>query len=134
MGRMVQQGKLTVCVVDDDLSIRKALERLLRSAGYQALTYGSAEEFLSSAAALGQGLLVLDIRLPGLSGLELHEKLVSAGTNHSVIFITAHDNPEWQIRADKAGALAYLKKPLGEQALLDAVAQFIQKEVRDGRV
>jgi len=117
----------TVYVVDDDESIRRALKRLLRSFGYHALTFESAEDFLDSASGPGEGCLVLDIRLPGMTGLELQEKLVSRGAKYSVIFITAHDNPQWQERAKKEGAFAYLLKPFSEQALLDAVGRCRQQ-------
>lgn len=117
----MHQETFTVYVVDDDPSIRKALERLFRSAGYHALTFESAEDFLDSTAAPGKGCIVLDIRLPGISGLDLHEKLASQGKKYQVIFMTAHDNPQWQERARKAGAVAYLKKPFPEKDLLDAI-------------
>jgi len=115
------QKSFTVYVVDDDDSIRRALQRLLRSVGYQALTFESAEEFLDSASCSAEGCLVLDIRLPGMTGLELQEKLASSGVKHSIIFMTAHENPQWRERAKKAGAIAYLRKPFGDQSLLDAI-------------
>jgi len=115
------QRRFTVYVVEDDESIRRAIGRLLRSVGYRALTFQSAEEFLGSSSGSGEGCLVLDIRLPGMSGLDLQEKLVSTGSKYPVIFMTAHDNPHWQERAKKAGALSYLKKPFGDQSLLDAI-------------
>jgi FixJ family two-component response regulator len=115
------QGAFRVYVVDDDASIRGALSRLLRSSGYHAVTFESAEGFLERAAGLGRGCLVLDIRLPGMTGLDLQERLSLSGLAYPVIFMTAHDNPEWQERARKAGALAYLRKPFPEQALLDAI-------------
>jgi len=117
----VPQESFTVYVVDDDESIRRALGRLLRSAGYDALTFESAEEFLDSASGLGEGCLVLDIRLPGMTGLDLQERLAAGGKKDAVIFMTAHDNPQWQERAKKAGAVAYLRKPFAEQSLLDAI-------------
>ena len=115
------QESFTVYVVDDDESIRRALKRLLRSVGYHALTFASAEEFLEFAPEPGEGCLVLDIRLPKMTGLELQQKLASWGANYSVVFMTAHDNPQWQERAKKSGALAYLKKPFHEKALLDVI-------------
>ena len=120
-GEMPQQS-ITVYVVDDDDSIRRALKRLLRSVGYHALTFASAEEFLEFAPEPGEGCIVLDIRLSGMTGFDLQEKLASRGPKYPVIFMTAHDNPQWQKRARKTGAVAYLKKPFGEQALLDAVS------------
>jgi len=117
----VTQKALTVYVVDDDASIRSALKRLLRSVGYHAVTFETAEGFLDGSARLAKGCLVLDIRLPGMSGLDLQERLSLLGSEHPVIFMTAHDNPEWQEMARKAGAVAYLKKPFPEQALLEAI-------------
>jgi FixJ family two-component response regulator len=114
-------GTITVYIVDDDESIRKALKRLLKAAGYDALTFASAEDFLDSTSGRGGGCLVLDIRLPGITGLDLQEKLASEGGKYAVIFMTAHDNPKWQERARKAGAVAYLKKPFNEHSLLDAI-------------
>jgi FixJ family two-component response regulator len=115
------QESFTVYVVEDDESIRRAIGRLLRSVGYHALTFESAEEFLDTISGTGEGCLVLDIRLPGMTGLDLQEKLSSSGAKYPVIFMTAHDNPQWQERAKKAGALAYLKKPFGDRSLLDAI-------------
>lgn len=112
---------MPVYIVDDDESIRKALQRLLKSAGYQALTFASAEDFLDSISGRGEGCLILDIRLPGISGLDLQEQLFSRGGKYSVIFITARDNPQWLEKAKKSGAIAYLKKPFNEHALLDAI-------------
>ena len=114
---------ITVYVVDDDSSIRSALERLLRSAGYHARTFESSEEFLESAPDLDEGCLVLDINLPKMTGLDLQEKLASRGAKYTVIFMTAFDNPRWQERAKKMGAVAYLRKPFKSQALIDAIDQ-----------
>jgi len=115
------QEVFTVYIVDDDASIRGALKRLLKSVGYHAETFESAEAFLDSISIQREGCLVLDIRLPGMTGLDLQEKLLLSGRVYPVIFMTAHDNPEWQERASKAGAIAYLKKPFPEQALLYAI-------------
>ncbi len=115
------QESVTVYVVDDDESVRRALKRLLRSAGYHAITFDSAEEFIEATSCRGEGCLVLDIRLPGMTGLDLQEKLAASGAKYPVIFMTAHDNPQWQERAKKAGAVAYLRKPFDEQSLLGAI-------------
>jgi FixJ family two-component response regulator len=117
----VAKESFSVYVVDDDESIRRALKRLLRSCGYHAVTFGSAEEFMEATSCQGEGCLVLDIRLPGMTGLDLQEKLSSSGSKYAVILMTAHDNPQWQERAKKAGAIAYLRKPFGDQSLLDAI-------------
>ena len=115
------QKSFTVYVVDDDASIQTALKRLLRSLGYHAFTFDSAEDFLEAIANPDEGCLVLDLRLPGMTGLDLQEKLASSGLKCSVIFMTAYDNPELRARANKAGAIAFLKKPFHEQSLLDAI-------------
>jgi FixJ family two-component response regulator len=115
------QKPVTVYVIDDDESIRRALKRLLRSMGYHAVTFDSAEEFMEATSCRGEGCLVLDIRLPGMTGLDLQEKLAASGAKYPVIFMTAHDNPQWQERAKKAGAVAYLRKPFDEQSLLGAI-------------
>jgi len=118
----VPQRLSKVYVVDDEESIRSALNRLLRSMGYQVLSFESAEDFLNSISDLSEGCIVLDIHLKGMSGLDLQEKLTSRAMNYPVIFMTAYDNPQWRERAKKAGAVAYLRKPFCEKALLDAVA------------
>ena len=122
-----------VYVVDDDESIRRALRRLLRSVGHHAVAFESAEEFMDSAPEWGGGCLVLDIRLPGMTGLDLHEKLSASGMKYPVIFMTAHDNPQWRQRAKEARALAYLKKPFDEQLLLDAIQLARRKGPESGR-
>lgn len=120
------QESITVYIVDDDDSIRRALKRLLRSVGYQAITFVSAEEFLETMPGPDEGCLVLDIHLPKMTGLDLQEKLISRGADYSVIFMTAYDNSLWQERAMKMGAVAYLKKPFSEQVLLDAIEKYRQ--------
>jgi FixJ family two-component response regulator len=111
----------TVFVVDDDESVRKALRRLLRANGFEVMTFGSAEDFLASGRVQTGGCIVLDIRLSGMSGLDLYEELASSGSDYPVIFITAHDNPQWRESAMGMGAVGYLRKPFDEQALCDAV-------------
>ena len=125
----MDSSSFTVYVVDDDESIRKALKRLLRSVGYHTLTFGSAEAFLEFPLGENKGCLVLDVRLPGMTGFELQEKLSMKGAAYPVLFMTAHDNPQWQERAKKAGAVAYLKKPFFEQKLFDAIRLCSEKQV-----
>jgi FixJ family two-component response regulator len=126
-GDGVPRESFNVYVVEDDESIRRAIGRLLRSVGYHASSFESAEEFLESTASTGEGCLLLDIRLPGMTGLDLQEKLASSGAKYSIIFMTAHDRPQWRERAKKAGALAYLKKPFEDQSLLDALQTAYEK-------
>ena len=125
----MQKESYTVYIVDDDESIRRALKRLLRSFGYHALTFESAEEFLEYTFVQDEGCLVLDICLPGMTGFELQEKLSSQVAVYPVIFMTAHDNPQWQEKAKQAGAVAYLKKPFLEQNIFDAIGLCRAKQV-----
>jgi FixJ family two-component response regulator len=118
---MSPEKTFTVFIVDDDESVRLALRRLLKANGYHVMTFASAEDFLASGRVRTEGCIVLDIRLPGMSGLDLHEELTSSEANCPAIFITAHDNPQWQDRAAKMDAVAYLRKPFDEQLLLDAL-------------
>ena len=111
----------TIYVVDDDASVRRALSRLLKSAGFQVETFMSAQEFLDSGQTEGPGLLVLDVRLPGLSGLALQKVLAASVSRLPIIFITAFDNDQERAQGLSAGALAYLRKPFQEHQLLEAI-------------
>jgi FixJ family two-component response regulator len=117
---MVKSGP-TIYVVDDDASVRRALSRLLKSAGFQVETFMSAQEFLDSGQTEGPGLLVLDVRLPGLSGLALQKVLSASVSRLPIIFITAFDNDQERAQGLSAGALAYLRKPFQEHQLLEAI-------------
>ena len=110
-----------VFVVDDDSSVRKALQRLVQSVGMKVETFSSAREFLSRPPYAGPVCLVLDIRMPGLSGLDLQEELTKTGTSVPIIFITAHGTIPMSVRAMKAGAIDFLEKPFEDQALLDLI-------------
>ncbi len=111
----------TVFVVDDDESIRKALKRLLRAHGYNVITFESAEAFLSSGWRGTEGCVIVDMRLPGMSGQELYQELLSTPCMYPVIFMTAHDTPQWREWVLKSKAVAYLRKPFDQQMLLDAL-------------
>jgi FixJ family two-component response regulator len=111
-----------IAIVDDDGSVRKALQRLVQSAGWKAQIFASAEEFLQSAARPPPSCLILDVRLPGLSGLDLKKQLDAAGRILPVIFITAYVDDQVRELTRQAGAIACLAKPFEEQALLDALA------------
>jgi FixJ family two-component response regulator len=111
----------TVFVVDDDESIRRALKRLLKVHGYHVITFESAEDFLASRWLHAEGCIILDMRLPGMSGQELHEKLSLSKQAHPVIFMTAHDTAQSAKWASKTDAVAYLRKPFDQQTLLDAL-------------
>lgn len=113
--------KATIFVVDDDASVRRGLARLLRAAGYEVATAASAREFLEHRGGESASCLVLDVRMPGLSGLDLYDVLVEAGHYVPVVFITGHGDVTLAERAMKAGAVDFLSKPVNDQALLDAV-------------
>ena len=110
-----------VFVVDDDDSVRKALTRLIQSVGIKVECFASAEAFLLRQRYEGPCCLVLDIRMPGLSGLDLQEKLTKANLTLPIIFITGHGTIPMSVRAMKAGAIDFLEKPFEDQALLDLI-------------
>ena len=112
-----------VYVVDDDASVREAVGRLVRSAGWRVETFRSAQEFLDSPSADVPGCLVLDVRLPGLSGLDLQERLAKSGARTRIIFLTGHGDIPTSVRAIKAGALEFLTKPFADADLLAAIEQ-----------
>ena len=118
----------TVFVVDDDPSVRTAVKRLLASVGLQCETFSTAAEFLIRCEHGVSGCLVLDVRMPGASGLDLQRILNQAETDLPVIFVTAHADVPLTVRAMKAGALEVLTKPFDDQALLDAVYQALEHE------
>jgi FixJ family two-component response regulator len=110
-----------ISIVDDDEPVREAIESLLKSVGFKAEVFASAEEFLNSDHLPETECLILDVRMPGMSGLELQRQLAAAGSRIPIIFITAHGDEEVQAQALKAGAVAFLRKPFSEEALLSAV-------------
>lgn len=116
-----------VFVVDDDVSVRDALRNLLRSVGLQVHTFATAMEFLSAGRPDAPGCLVLDIRLPGVSGLDLQRQLIEAKVPIPIIFLTGHGDIQISVRAMKAGAVEFLTKPFRDQELLDAVHLAVQR-------
>ena len=110
-----------IVVVEDDLAMREALERVLGAAGFSTAAFASGEALLDASAASGAACLVLDIHLPGLSGFELQRRLSETGFRRPVIFITAHDEPGSRVQAASLGAAAYLTKPFPGKELLQAV-------------
>jgi FixJ family two-component response regulator len=112
-----------ICVVEDDEGMRLAVERLLLAGGYPVSSFASAEALLLSKARLEASCLILDVRLPGLSGPELRERLAEEGVHPPVIFMTAHDDPHTHERAQAGDPVAYLQKPFPGRTLLEAVAR-----------
>jgi FixJ family two-component response regulator len=117
----------TIYVIDDEIAIGIALQRLLRSVGLEVRTFTSAQEFLSAKLQDAPGCLVLDVHMPGMSGLEIQERLAAAGICLPVIFLTGQADIEMTVRAMKAGAVEFLTKPLHEQKLLDAIQAALQR-------
>jgi RNA polymerase sigma factor (sigma-70 family) len=122
------ESKPTIFIVDDDPSVRESTELLLKSVGFNVKTFVSAQDFLNANLQEGLGCLILDVRMPGISGLDLQEKLVSAKTPLPVIFITGHGTVPMSVRAMKAGAVDFLQKPFEEQDLLDAINRAITQQ------
>ena len=118
----------TVFVIDDDAAIREALQSLLRSVGLRVTTFASAPEFLTSRRPDAPACLVLDVRLPGLSGLDLQRELAAAEIDLPIIFITGHGDIPMTVRAMKAGAVEFLTKPFRDQDLLDAIVQALERD------
>jgi FixJ family two-component response regulator len=125
---MTSEERPTVFVVDDDASMRDALKSLFRSVGLNVETFGAAQEFLSREPSKGPGCLVLDVRLPGLSGLDVQRQLADAHVQIPIVFITGHGDVQMSVRAMKAGAVEFLTKPFRDQDLLDAVQQAVDRD------
>src|SRR5438445_13871486 len=117
-----------VFVVDDDPSVRRSTERLLRSAGLKVQSFSSAREFLVGPRPEGPACLVLDVRMPGLSGMDLQHELAQSGIRIPIIFITDHGHLPMSVRAMKAGATEFLTKPFRSRSLLDAVRAAIERD------
>jgi FixJ family two-component response regulator len=118
----------TVFIIDDDEGVRQSVKDLLESVGLQAQSYATAEEFFGSKHPDGPGCVVLDVRLPGISGLDFQRELGSAGRGLPIIFITGHGDIPMTVKAIKSGAVEFLTKPFRDQDLLDAVQQALQRD------
>ena len=120
--------QLVIAIVDDQAALREATENLLKSAGLKAVSFASAEDFLQAAPLNGTGCLILDVRLPGMSGLELQLHLAADGIHVPIVFITAQEDSDGQMRAQalRSGALAFLRKPFNDEDLLNAVRSALE--------
>jgi FixJ family two-component response regulator len=118
----------TIFVIDDDASVRKSLSRLLRSADYRAETFASAEEFLGRDHYNGTGCLLVDVQMPGLSGMGLQEELNKADYHMPIIFISGHGNIPMSVEAMKKGAVDFLTKPFHDKELLQVIEKAIEKD------
>ena len=124
----MSEDKAIVFVVDDDPSMRRSLESLLRSVGHDVRLFSSAPEFMQAERNDAPGCLVLDVRLPGMSGLAFQQELTKAGVELPIIFITGHGDVPMSVRAMKAGAAEFLTKPFDDQVLLDAIHAAIERD------
>jgi FixJ family two-component response regulator len=118
----------TVFVIDDDAAVRAAIQGLLKSVGLHSDSFGTAQEFLTSERSDGPSCLVLDIRLPGINGLDFQRQLTDAGVHIPIIFITGHGDIPMTVRAMKSGAVEFLTKPFRDQDLLDAIYQALDRD------
>ncbi|HEX6649017.1 MAG TPA: response regulator [Pyrinomonadaceae bacterium] len=116
-----------ISIVDDDESVRVALKSLIDSVGFHAEVFASGEEFLNSIYVSQTDCLIADVRMSGMSGLELQDRLKAANSPVPIVFISAHDDGEAQARGLRAGAIAFLKKPFSEESLLGAISDSIDK-------
>ena len=126
----MKEENAVVFVVDDDMSMRESLRNLIRSAGLRVQTFSSAQEFLASQRPKAPSCLVLDVQLPGLSGLDLQQELAKANIQIPIIFLTGHGDIPMSVRAIKAGALEFLTKPFDDEDLLEAIQQGIARDQR----
>jgi FixJ family two-component response regulator len=124
----MSEDRAAVFVVDDDPSMRRSLDTLLRSVGLDVHVFTSAQEFMRAQRPDAPGCLVLDVRLPGMSGLTFQQELTKAGIALPVIFITGHGDVPMTVRAMKAGAAEFLTKPFDDQVLLDAIHAAIERD------
>lgn len=121
-------GAPTVFIIDDDLSVRLSIQGLLKSVGLRSELFAGTQEFLGWQGEDGPCCLVLDVRLPGLSGLDFQRQLADAGTEIPIIFITGHGDIPMSVKAMKSGAVEFLTKPFRDQDLLDAIQQALERD------
>ena len=126
MARMTPTDSALVAIVDDDELFRRSIERLVRSAGFNVATFASAEDFLDSADLDRATCAILDMRLPGMNGLDLQQRLIARPTPMPIVFVSAHEETSMRAMALRAGAIEFLKKPFDNSTLLDALNRSIR--------
>ena len=126
----MQEPAPIIALVDDDASVRRGLQRLIQSMGWKAETFASAQEFLARVGAEAPSCVVLDLQLPGPSGLELQKQMAEVGLETPIVFLTGHGNIPAAVEAMKAGAIEFLTKPVGDQELLKAMQEAIERDRR----
>jgi len=119
-----------VAIVDDDPSVQRGLQRLIRSAGWKATTFASAQEFLARSRTESPNCVLLDLQMPGLSGLDLQKRMAEVGMEIPIVFLTGHGDIPASVRAMKAGAVQFLTKPVDEQELLPAIEEAVERDQR----
>jgi FixJ family two-component response regulator len=125
---MTSRSAPTVFVIDDDADVRLSIQGLLKAAGIRSESFETAEAFLRNKESDGPGCLVLDVSLPGVSGLELQQKLADAGVRIPIIFLTGHGDIPMTVKALKSGAMEFLTKPFDDQDLLNAIQQAFDRD------
>lgn len=125
--RQLPEPEAVIAIVDDDPSARRGLQRLIRSAGWKAETFASAQEFLARPPAELQNCVLLDLQLPGLSGLDLQKRMAEIGLDIPIVFLTGHGSIPASVQAMKAGAIEFLTKPVDEQELLRAIQEAVER-------
>jgi FixJ family two-component response regulator len=128
--RESRESNAIIAIVDDDSSAREGLESLIQSAGWRAETFASAQDFLDRPGAEAPSCLVLDLQLPGLSGLDLQKRMAEVGLEIPIVFLTGHGNIPASVKAMKAGAVEFLTKPFDEEELLQAIQEAVQRDRR----
>ena len=129
MGEL-RESEPVIAIVDDDLSVRRGLQRLVGSAGWKAETFASAQEFLARSRTQSPNCGLLDLQLPGLSGLDLQKRMAEVGLEIPIVFLTGHGNIPISVQAMKAGAVQFLTKPVDEQELLEAIQEAVERDRR----
>ncbi len=130
MGSSPETDRPLVILVDDDNDLREALHELMLSAGLDAIGFASTRDLLGSELPDRPGCLVADVRMPGVSGLDLQHRLTESGNTKPIVFLTAHGDIPMSVQAMKAGAVDFLTKPVRDQALLDAIATGIERDIK----
>src|SRR2546426_4380259 len=125
---MTSRDDAMVFIIDDDTAVRESIQGLLKSVGLRSDSFGTAQEFVNSERSDGPSCLVLDIRLPGINGLDFQRQLADAGVDIPIIFITGHGDIPMTVRAMKSGAVEFLTKPFRDQDLLDAIYQALDRD------
>jgi FixJ family two-component response regulator len=128
--RESRESDAIIAIVDDDASVREGLDSLIRSAGWRVEAFVSAQDFLGRVGARAPSCLILDLQLPGLSGLDLQQRMVERGLEIPIVFLTGHGNIPASVQAIKAGAVEFLTKPIDEEKLLQAIHEAIARDRR----